>query len=91
MNLIKSLRVPVVAGALIISASLLAGCGGVSEAQFAQLDALGAEVSSLENEANMLKDERAKLESEISEMNRKIAECNKQKEERRANLNKLPK
>ena len=89
MNLIKSLRIPVVAGALILSASLLAGCG-VSEAQYLQLDALRAEVSSLEDEANMLKDERAQLESEISEMNRKIAECNKQKEEARANLDKLP-
>jgi hypothetical protein len=44
MNLLKSLKIPVVAGALILSASLLAGCGGVSEAQFAELDALTAEV-----------------------------------------------
>jgi outer membrane murein-binding lipoprotein Lpp len=91
MNLLKSLKIPVVAGALILSASLLAGCGGVSEAQFAELDALTAEVRSLESEANTLKDERAMLESEISEINRKLAECNKQKEETRANLDKLPK
>lgn len=91
MNLLKSLKIPVIAGALILSASFLAGCGGVSEAQFAELDALTAEVRSLESEANTLKDERAKLEAEISEMNRKLAECNKQKEETRANLNKLPK
>jgi septal ring factor EnvC (AmiA/AmiB activator) len=91
MNLIKSLKIPAVFGALILSASLLAGCGGVSEAQFAELDALSAEVRALESEANTLKDERAKLEAEISEMNRKLAECNKQKEETRANLDKLPK
>ncbi len=91
MNLLKSLKIPVVAGALILSASLLAGCGGVSEAQFAELDALTAEVRSLESEANTLKDERATLEAEISEINRKLAECNKQKEETRANLDKLPK
>ena len=91
MNLLKALKIPVVAGALILSASLLAGCGGVSEAQFAELDALTAEVRSLESEANTLKDERASLEAEISEINRKLAECDKQKEETRANLEKLPK
>lgn len=91
MNLLKSLKIPVVAGALILSASLLAGCGGVSEAQFAELDALTAEVRSLESEANTLKDERASLEAEISEINRKLAECDKQKEETRVNLEKLPK
>jgi len=91
MNLLKSLKIPVVAGALILSASLLAGCGGVSEAQFAELDALTAEVRSLESEANTLKDERASLEAELSEINRKLAECDKQKEETRANLEKLPK
>ncbi|MCH7773085.1 MAG: hypothetical protein IH784_01585, partial [Bacteroidetes bacterium] len=74
MNLLKSLKIPVVAGALILSASLLAGCGGVSEAQFAELDALTAEVRSLESEANTLKDERASLEADIYEINRKLAE-----------------
>lgn len=89
MNLIKSIRIPVVAGALILSGSLLAGCcPGTEELQ--QLSTLRSEVSSLEDEANTLKDERAALESEVSEMNRKIAECNKQKEETRANLDKLP-
>lgn len=90
MNVLKSIKIPVVAGALIISAALLAGCGGVSEAQFAELNALRQEVRSLEGEANTLKDERASLEAEISGMNRKLAECNKQKEETSANLNRLP-
>ena len=91
MNKIKSLKIPAFAGALLVSVVLLAGCGGVSEAQLAELDALRQEVRSLEDEANTLKDQRAKLEAQISEMNRKLAECNKQKEETRANLQKLPK
>ena len=90
MNLKKSLRMPAFVGAFIVSAALLAGCGGLSEAQLAELDALRQEVRSLESEANTLKDERAELESQISDMNRKLAECNKQKEETRANLNKIP-
>ncbi|MCH7723079.1 MAG: hypothetical protein IIA49_12590 [Bacteroidetes bacterium] len=90
MNILKSIKIPVVAGALILSAALLAGCGGVSEAQFAELNALRQEVRSLEGEANTLKDERASLETEISDMNRKLAECNKQKEETSANLEKIP-
>ncbi|UCH66804.1 MAG: hypothetical protein JSW63_06695 [Ignavibacterium sp.] len=90
MNLKKSLKMPAFAGALIVSAALLAGCGGVSDAQYAELDALRQEVRSLEGEANTLKDERAELEAQISGMNRKLAECNKQKEETRANLNKIP-
>lgn len=90
MNVLKSIKIPVVAGALMLSAALLAGCGGVSEAQFAELNALRQEVRSLEGEANTLKDERASLEAEISDMNRKLAECNKQKEETSANLDRLP-
>jgi hypothetical protein len=38
-----------------------------------------------------LKDERANLESQIQDTNRKLAECAKQKEETKANLEKLPK
>ena len=40
MNILKSIKIPVVAGALIISAVLLTGCGGLGEAQFAELNAL---------------------------------------------------
>ena len=89
MNLNKLFKLPALFGALILGAALLAGCGGVSDAQYAELDALRQEVRSLESEANTLKDERAELESQISDMNRKLAECNKQKEETRANLNKI--
>lgn len=91
MILVKNLKAPLIAATILVSTSFLAGCGGVSEAEMAQLNALRDEVKSLESEANRLKDERAKLEGEIQTINRKLAECNKQKEETRANLDKLPK
>jgi len=91
MSTLKSFRAPVIAVMLFISAAFLTGCGGVSDAQLAELDALRQEVSSLESEANRLKDERANLESQIQDRNRKLAECAKQKEETKANLQKLPK
>lgn len=91
MSVLKNFRVPVVAVAILIGSAMIAGCGGVSEAQFAELYALRDEVKSLEAEANRLKDERSQLESQIQDINRSLAECNKQKEETRANLEKLPK
>jgi len=71
--------------------ALVAGCGGLSEAQIAELDALREEVKSLEAEATSLRDQKSQLETEIQTINRKLAECNKQKEETKANLEKLPK
>lgn len=91
MSLLKSFRTPVLAAVMFVSIALLAGCGGLSEAQIAELNALRDEVKSLETEANSLKDQKAQLESEIQTINRKLAECNKQKEETQANLQKLPK
>ena len=91
MSVPKNLRAPVIAVAIFISSMVFAGCGGVSEAQFAELYALRDEVKSLEAEANRLKDERSQLEAQIQDINRSLAECNKQKEETRANLDKLPK
>jgi uncharacterized protein YlxW (UPF0749 family) len=91
MSVLKNFRAPVIALAIFISSFVIAGCGGVSDAQFAELYALRDEVKSLEAEANRLKDERSQLESQIQDINRSLAECNKQKEETRANLNKLPK
>jgi cell division protein FtsB len=37
-----------------------------------------------------LKEERSRLEREIAEKNAKLQQCEKDKEETRANLNKLP-
>ena len=90
MSLLKYFRTPVLAAAIFISMAIFAGCG-LSEEQIAELNNLREEVKSLEAEANSLKDQRAQLESEIQTINRKLAECNKQKEETRANLEKLPK
>jgi septal ring factor EnvC (AmiA/AmiB activator) len=89
MNLLKSFKTPVIAAIFFVSIALLAGCG-LSDAQIAELDNLRAEVKSLEADANSLKDTKAQLESEIQTINRKLAECNKQKEETKANLQKLP-
>ena len=91
MRVLKSFKAPVVAAVIFVSAAFFAGCGGLSEAQIAELNSLRQEVKSLEAEANKLKDERANLEAQIQDINRKLAECNKQKEETRANLEKLPK
>jgi septal ring factor EnvC (AmiA/AmiB activator) len=76
---------------MFIGIAMFAGCGGVSDAQYAELNALREEVKSLEAQANSLKDQKAQLESDIQTVNRKLAECNKQKEETKANLEKLPK
>lgn len=91
MSVPKNFRAPVIAVAIFISSAIIAGCGGVSDAQFAELYALRDEVKSLDAEANRLKDERSNLEAQIQDINRSLAECNKQKEETRANLDKLPK
>jgi septal ring factor EnvC (AmiA/AmiB activator) len=45
----------------------------------------------LQDQANSLKDQRASLETEMAEKNAKLQQCNKDKEEARANLDKLPK
>ena len=91
MSLLKNFRTPILAAVLFVSVALVAGCGGLSEAQIAELDALRVEVKSLEAEANSLRDQKSQLETEIQTVNRKLAECNKQKEETKANLEKLPK
>lgn len=90
MNLLKSFKTPLIAAIFFVSIALLAGCG-LSDAQIAELNNLRAEVKSLEADANSMKDTKAQLESEIQTINRKLAECNKQKEETKANLQKLPK
>lgn len=91
MKMVSKMKSVVLIGALAATTVFLSACGGLSEAQIAELNALRSEVQSLENEANSLKDERAKLEKQVEETNRKLAECQKQKDETRANLEKLPK
>jgi len=89
MNLLKRFKTPLMVAIMFFSIALLSGCG-LSDEQIAELKNLQAEVKTLEAEANSLKDTKAQLESEIQTINRKLAECNKQKEETKANLQKLP-
>jgi uncharacterized protein YlxW (UPF0749 family) len=91
MNITKSLKTAVIVSTFALTTAFLSGCGGVSDAQMKELNDLRASVNSLQAEANSLKDERATLEKQVEEQNRKLAECEKQKEETRANLEKLPK
>ncbi len=91
MKLTKAVRNSIIIAAITASASFLAGCGGLSEAQMEELRGLRSEVSSLEAEAKSLKDERAKLEREIADKNAKLQQCAKDKEETKVNLTKLPK
>jgi septal ring factor EnvC (AmiA/AmiB activator) len=91
MNVTKSFRTAVLIGGMALTTAFLSGCGGLDEAQIKELSDLKSEVSSLEAEANSLRDQRTKLEAQVEETNRKLAECEKQKEEARANLEKLPK
>lgn len=77
---------------LVLAVSMFTvGCGGVDEAQLAQLESLRAEVKSLEKESNSLKSEKTKLEREIAEQQAKLDQCNKEKAEKKANLEKIGK
>jgi phage shock protein A len=91
MNITKSLRTAVFFGSIVLTTAFFSGCGGLSDAQIKELSDLKSLTSSLETEANALREERTKLEAQVEETNRKLAECEKQKEEARANLEKLPK
>ncbi len=85
MKAMKRLSLVLVFGAAVA----LVGCGGVTEEQYAELDALKKEVASLEKQASSLKDERARLEKEIADKNKKLEECAKLKQETQSNLNKI--
>ncbi|MBU1100525.1 MAG: hypothetical protein KKA84_08990 [Bacteroidetes bacterium] len=65
---------------------VLVGCGGVSEEQMAELEALRVEVKSLEKEVNDMKAEKASLEREIAEKTAKLNQCAKDKAETEKNL-----
>lgn len=91
MKITKVLRNTAVIIGITAATAFFSGCGGVSEAQMEELNNLRNEVNSLEQQANQLRDERAKLEREIAEKNAKLQQCARDKEETRANLEKLPK
>lgn len=90
MKITKVVRNTVVIATIALTAAVMSGCGGVDEAQLEELRNLREEVNSLEAEANSLKEERSRLERDIAEKNAKLQQCAKDKEETRANLQKLP-
>ncbi len=89
MKVVKVVRNTALIAAFAVTTAFLSGCGGVSDTEMAQLNSLRSEVKSLQSQADSLKEERANLEKEIAAKNDKLAQCNKQKEETKANLDKL--
>ncbi len=90
MNIIKVVRNTMITAVIGFTVLAWSGCGGLSDAQIAELNGLREEVNSLESEANTLKEERSRLERDIADKNAKLQQCEKDKEETRANLKKLP-
>ena len=80
-----------IVASFIVAVALMNGCGGLSDTQLNDLKNLRADVNSLQSQANSLKDQRSALEKDIAEKNAKLEECNKEKQETKANLDKLPK
>jgi peptidoglycan hydrolase CwlO-like protein len=91
MKISKYVRSTIAIAAFAITAFVMSGCGGVSDAEMAQLNDLRSEVKSLQTTADSLKEERSNLEKDIAAKNAKLQECAKDKEETKANLDKLPK
>ena len=91
MKLTSALKLSAVAATFIMASAFMTGCGGVSETQMNDLKNLRTDVSSLQSQANSLKDQRTSLEKDIAEQNAKLQQCNKEKDEVKANLDKLPK
>lgn len=84
-------KVVLLTGVLFAGSLGLIGCGGLSDEQIAQINALKAEVSSLETEVANLKSQKATLERQVGEINAKLEQCAKDKEITKRNLEKLPK
>ena len=89
MNIIKLARNMAVVAVFAFTVATMSGCGGVSDAQMQQLQDLRTEVNSLQSQADQLKDQRASLQKEINDRNSKLQQCEKDKEETKANLNKM--
>jgi septal ring factor EnvC (AmiA/AmiB activator) len=89
MKIIKLARNTAVVAVFAITVAMMSGCGGVSDAQMQQLQDLRSEVNSLQTQADQLKDQRASLQKEINDRNSKLQQWEKDKEETKANLNKM--
>lgn len=89
MNILKYVKIAVVIGIFAGATALISGCGGVSDEEMAQLNDLRSNVKSLQSTTDQLKDQKAQLEKDIADMNAKLQQCNKDKEETKANLDKM--
>ena len=91
MKLTHVIRHFSIVASFVVAVALMNGCGGLSDTQISDLKNLRDDVNSLQTQANSLKDQRSALEKDIAEKNAKLEECNKEKQETKANLDKLPK
>ena len=89
MKVIKAVKYTAIVAMFAGATAILSGCGGVSDAEMAELNNLRAEVNSLQAQANSLKDQRTDLQNQIAAKNAKLEECNKMKAETKANLDKM--
>jgi outer membrane murein-binding lipoprotein Lpp len=89
MKRFKGMRIVAFAAIFAFTVSLLAGCGGVSEEQMAELNNLRKEVQTLEDQTQNLNSEKKRLEDEIAARNKKLEECAMLKDETNNNLKKL--
>jgi len=87
----KKLINSVVALVFLLGVIGFTGCGGISQEQITELEALRSEVNTLDKEDNSLKSEKAALVKEIVEKNAKLDQCAKEKAETKANLEKIGK
>lgn len=85
MTNLRKLLISTMAVAMLF---VLVGCGGVSEEEMAELNALRAEVKSLEKDVNDMKAEKAGLEREIAEKTAKLEQCAADKAATESNLKK---
>jgi peptidoglycan hydrolase CwlO-like protein len=91
MKLTHVIKHASIVASFVVATALMSGCGGLSDTQINDLKNLRNDVSTLQTQANALKDQRTSLEKDIADKNAKLEQCNKEKQETKANLDKLPK
>lgn len=89
MSISKYVKIAVTVVLFAGATALISGCGGVSDEEMAQLNSLKSDVSSLQSQTDQLKDQKSQLQKDIADMNAKLQQCNKDKEETKANLDKM--
>jgi peptidoglycan hydrolase CwlO-like protein len=89
MTKLKNMLTTGIAVLFIAGSVGLTACGGLSDEQIAELDALRNEVTVLEKEVNTLKSEKTKLEREMAEKSAKLDQCKKEQDETKKNLGSM--